>query len=282
MAPLIEAHCKTLESVLSEYADTGKSLDVARAFGNLSLEVILATAFGRTIDIQHGESDKLITAAKGILSPAREGSALSLDRMNMILSNFPWMVYVMRLFASRSKSGEHYQTLFKLSLALIRARRELPAEQQQGYKDLLQLMLDATTDSKEQKKLTDEEVVAQCVIFIVAGYETTSSLLSFTAYLLAMHPSIQDHLVDEIKQHLSENSEATPYEKAQELAYLDMVFQESMRVLPPVTATSRYSSDTTTVGGVTVPARAFVTIPIWHIHHDPQYWPQPDKFDPDR
>ena len=282
MAPLIEGRCKTLESTLSEYADTDKSIDVALAFGNFSLETIIAAAFGRVIDIQREQRDELLTAVKGIFSSVREGSVLSVERLNVILSNFPWMVSVLRFLASRSKSGASYQTLAKLSLALIRARRESPYAQQ-SYKDLLQLMLDATAeDREEQRKLSDEEVMAQCVIFILAGYETTSSLLSFTAYLLALNPAIQDRLVEEIKQYVDNNPGATPYEKAQELVYLDMVIQESLRVFPPAYFTNRYCNKTTRVGGLTVPEGTLVSIPIWHIHHDPQYWPQPNQFDPNR
>lgn len=282
MGPLIEGHCETLGSILSEYADTDKSIDVALAFGNFSLEVILATAFGRSINIQRGESDDLLTAVKGLFTPAREGSDLSQERIVTLLSNFPWMVSILRLLASRSKSGSHYQTLAKLSMALIQARRETP-DAQQKYKDILQLMLDATTDDKdEHRKLTDEEVMAQCVIFIMAGYETTSSLLTFTAYLLAKNPEIQDRLVEEIKNYLADHPEATPYEKAHDIGYLDMVVQESMRVLPPVPQTARYCCSSTTVGDLKVPEGVVVTIPIWHLHHDPDYWPLPDKFDPDR
>ena len=282
MAPLIEEHCKTLESILSEYADTDKSVNFSLAFGNLALEVIIAAAFGRSIDIQQGEGDELLSAVKGIFTPAREGSELSQERVVTLLSNFPWMVSILRFMASRSKSGSHYQTLVKLSLALIRARRTTP-NAQQNYKDLLQLMLDATTEDKEEdRKLTDEEVMAQCVIFIAAGYETTGSVLSFTSYLLAKNTDIQDRLVGEIQAYLTEHPDATPYEKALSVPYLDCVVQESMRVLPPVTVTSRYCVKSTTVGNYKVPAGAVVTIPMWHLHHDSTYWPQPDKFDPDR
>ena len=282
MAPLIEEHCQTLESILSENADTDKSTDVTLAFGNLSLETIIAAAFGRSIDIQRGESDELLTAAEGIMARVREGAELSLERIITLLSNFPWMASVLRLLASRSKSGAHYQTLARVSLALICARRQAP-DAQQSYKDLLQLMLDATADGKEEhRKLTDEEVMAQCITFIVAGYETTSSLLSFTAYLLAKNPEVQDRLVGEIEAYLTEHPDSTPYEKALGIPYLDMVVQESMRVMPPVSSTNRYCVESTTVGDWKVPAGTVIIIPIWHLHHDPQYWPQPHKFDPDR
>ena len=281
MAPLIQDRCNTLESIIAEHADTDKGVNVYGIFGRLSLETVIAAAFGRVVDIQRGESDGLVDAAKEIFAIAGEGTLLSAERLNVLLSNFPCAVHILRLIVSRSKSGDHYDTLKNMSLSLIKARRESP--EAQNYKDLLQLMLDATTDdTKEQKKLTDEEVMAQCIIFIAAGYETTGNLLTFTAYLLAMNPDIQDRLVDEIKQYLAEHPDASPYELSQDIAYLDMVVQESQRMYPPAFSITRYCNKTTTIGEVTVPKGAQVTIPIWSIHYDPQYWPQPDKFDPNR
>ena len=83
---------------------------------------------------------------------------------------------------------------------------------------------------------------------------------------------------------LTEHPDATasPYDMVQEIVYLDIVIQESLRLYPPAPATTRYCNETTTIGQVTLPKGAQVTIPIWHIHYDPQYWPQPDKFDPNR
>lgn len=281
MAPLIRDCCLSLESVIAEHADTDKSINVFDIFGKLIMEAVIAAAFGRVVDIQKGESDELVNAAKEIFAVANEGAQLSAERLTVLLSNFPCAVHILRLIFSRSKSGEAYQTLAKLALSLIKARRESPDVQH--HKDLLQLMLDATTDDKdEQMRLTDEEVMAQCVIFTVAGYETTNNLLTFTAYLLAMNPDIQDHLVEEIRKYVEEHPDASPYDTAQDIAYLDMVIQESLRIYPPAYLTTRYCDSTTTIGQVTVPKGAQVTIPIWNIHHDPQYWPQPDKFDPNR
>ena len=273
--------CKTLVNILAEYADTNKSVDVFDAFGKLTVETVIAAAFGRVVDIQRGESDELVDAVKDLFAIANEGRRLSAEQLDVLVSNLPCAVHILRFIVGRSKAGHAYLKIAKLALDLIKARRELPDTQ--NHKDLLQLMLDATADDRgEQRRLTNEEVLSQSFSFIGAGYETTANLLTYTAYLLAMNLDIQDKLIDEIKEFSVKHPDVSPYDMAQEIAYLDMVLQESMRVYPPAHATSRYCNKTTTIGLLTIPKGAQVTIPIWHIHHDPKFWPHPEKFDPDR
>ena len=79
------------------------------------------------------------------------------------------------------------------------------------YKDLLQLMIDATVEDgessqkTEKKKLTDEEITAHATLFMLAGYETTSNSLTFVSYLLALNPDIQEKLQEKIDSYFEEN-----------------------------------------------------------------------------
>ena len=72
-------------------------------------------------------------------------------------------------------------------------------------------MIDATVDEGEgsqktgKKKLTDKEITAHATLFMLAGYETTSNSLTFTSYLLAIHPDIQEKLQEEIDSYFEEN-----------------------------------------------------------------------------
>ncbi|CAL1268349.1 unnamed protein product, partial [Larinioides sclopetarius] len=67
------------------------------------------------------------------------------------------------------------------------------------------------------------------------------------------------------------------------LQYLDQVFTESLRLYPPVTGfISRICSEDYQVGSITIPKGAVVQAPVWDIHHNPELWPEPWKFDPDR
>ena len=72
------------------------------------------------------------------------------------------------------------------------------------------------------------------------------------------------------------------YEAVQQIEYLDMVIQESLRLYPPAHRTNRECMKTTVIEGVTIPKGVVVTIPVYYIHHSPQYWDDPAKFDPER
>ena len=71
-------------------------------------------------------------------------------------------------------------------------------------KDLLQLMIDAS-DSETAERLETGEIVAESVGFMLAGYETTSAALSFTTYLLATHPEVQERLANEIHEYFEDH-----------------------------------------------------------------------------
>ena len=73
------------------------------------------------------------------------------------------------------------------------------------YKDLLQLMVEATVEGTNSKKLTVEEITAHAITFMMAGYETTANALSYVSYLLALNPHVQEKLQEEIDKFYEEN-----------------------------------------------------------------------------
>lgn len=95
-------------------------------------------------------------------------------------------------------------------------------------------MLNATDpETSGSKKLSDDEVVAQSVIFLLAGYETSSTTLSMTCYHLATNPDIQQRLQQEIDSVWIDEDKIPSYETVRELPYLDMVISETLRLCPP-------------------------------------------------
>ena len=80
-------------------------------------------------------------------------------------------------------------------------------------KDLLQLMVDACVEeggsSNGKKKLTDKQIVSFSIDFLLAGYETTANTLSFTSYLLALNPEVQEKLQAEIDNYFEQHSVST-------------------------------------------------------------------------
>ena len=123
-----------------------------------------------------------------------------------------------------------------------------------NHADMVQLMLEASENKDEngpedrkngltnehanvdfQKKyLTEDEMISNSFVFLLAGFETTANCLGFTAYLLAKYPEIQQRLYEEIEEVFG-STDRIDYEQAQKATYLEMVISESLRLFPPVT-----------------------------------------------
>ncbi len=94
-------------------------------------------------------------------------------------------------------------------------------------------MLDTQTQEAEgQYQLTDPEILAQMVLFILAGYDTSSNVLGLTCYNLAVHPEAQERVIEEISQVCS-SSDSVTYEEIQKMHYLEGCVSETLRLYPP-------------------------------------------------
>lgn len=133
------------------------------------------------------------------------------------------------------------------------------------------------------KTLNEDEIIAQTVAFIVAGNETTASLLIYATHELAMNPDIQDKLYAEINPIVNPNN-TIDFDELCRLPYLDAVISETLRHHSPVERTTRVVSHEYELGdtGIILHPGQMVHIPFYAIHHDEKYYPNPFKFDPER
>lgn len=149
--------------------------------------------------------------------------------------------------------------------------------------DFLQLMMNSqnSKDTESHKALSDIEVLAQSIIFIFAGYETTSNALSFIMHTLATHPDVQKKLQQEIDTTLPNKAFPT-YDVMMEMEYLDMVVSETLRLYPIASKIFRMCKKDVEINGVFIPKGTVVTVPMFVLQRDSKYWPEPDKFHPER
>ncbi len=145
--------------------------------------------------------------------------------------------------------------------------------------DLLSLMLDAL-DPETGQGLSDPDIRDNILTFIGAGHETTALALTWTFFLLARNPAIEQRVLAEIERVTG----GAPLEANQvaDLTYTRQVIQESMRIYPPVAMVVRQSTRDLSIGGVRVTPRDNVFVPIYAIHRNRRLWPDPLAFDPDR
>ncbi|XP_001649100.3 cytochrome P450 9e2 [Aedes aegypti] len=146
----------------------------------------------------------------------------------------------------------------------------------------------AMTKMRSMNSMTEVEMIAQCLMFFLAGFDTVSTCLTFTAYELALNPAIQDKLYGEIKKiHEAMGGKSLDYETLQKMTYMDMVISEVLRKWPAIAALDRlcvqdYEMDVGNGLKFTIDRGSGIWIPIHAMHHDPKYYPDPERFLPER
>nr|AHJ10936.1 cytochrome P450 6FX1 [Chironomus kiiensis] len=156
--------------------------------------------------------------------------------------------------------------------------------------DFMQLMIQLKNHGKldgetlSVGKLTMDEITAQCFIFFAAGYETSSTAMSYLLYEFAHNQQIQEKARENVRQVLAKYNNKLTYEGIKEMDYLLRCVNESLRKYPPVNTLLRYCNKDYKIEGTncTVKKGQLVIIPAYAIQHDPEFYPNPEVFDPDR
>lgn len=156
-----------------------------------------------------------------------------------------------------------------------------------------QIKLNQSKNSSSRITMTDEEILCSAIFFLTVGIDTTGNLLTNIFYILAWQPDIQDKLYEEISSlvNLNDNNDLGEnmtrqfqYDSLTSAPYLDAVISETLRYMPIITEIDRLANRDCYIRklGITVPKGLKIALNYGTIMTDPEYWPQPDKFDPDR
>jgi len=160
--------------------------------------------------------------------------------------------------------------------------------------DLLDILLDANEASekggKGEKlpKIAPNELCDHILTFIGAGHETTATTLLWMFHELCEHPEIQEKIQKEIDATLlgtvkgKNKRSLTSADVKSCFPYLKMVLKETMRLHPAAPNLARSCAEDVQIGDVLVPKGSTVVVNIYNLHRNPEYWPEPLKFDPER
>lgn len=186
--------------------------------------------------------------------------------------------FLKRLLSFLSVHFEHDSTM-KLIHAGITRRIDETLESLAKNKGQLQLkrgeqpqLIDKFVQLHYEGKLTRQEVIGNAEAILYAGYDTTSTALTYILWTLGKHVEVQERLRNELMAH-GINSK-----------YLEQVMYETMRLYPTVIAfTTRLATETVSLGdGLVVPQGSRIVYHAWLIYRNAKIWPEPDKFDPER
>ena len=145
--------------------------------------------------------------------------------------------------------------------------------------DLVSLLLSAR-DADTGETMDLQQVRDEALIFLLAGHETTSTALTFTLQLLGQHPDEQARIHSELDAVLGGRAPAANDVPA--LQCTAMAIKEAMRLYPPAYAVGRRAELESEIGGYVIPAGADVLVSQYATHRHPEFWQDPETFDPSR
>lgn len=147
--------------------------------------------------------------------------------------------------------------------------------------DLLSMLMLAEDEEGGGARMSDEQVRDEAMTLFLAGHETTANLLAWTWQLLARHPEVERRLHEELDGVLADGR-LPSIEDLPALRYTEMVVSESMRLYPPAWAVGRRAVEDHTVGGYLIPRGSLLLVSQYVMHRDARFWPEPERFDPER
>jgi len=268
--PLIENAAKIL---VKDLIKPGKEYDTKEISSAYTIKAIMSSGFS----IDPADKAAIDEAERHALQVIPEGSSLLTF---FIYALIPESIrFALNITVYASETDRYFRGLVEY-LSSEYKRKEAAGEKHNS--DFASMMM-ANEISEEKaasasKGFTHEEILANAMLFILAGHETTASTLQFFWYLICMNPAVQDQIYEEIQ-----NKEKFNYEDIRDFKLLDACIKETMRMFPPAPILSRYCSEDTTIGeGITVEKGASVMWFNTYFHMHPDLYDNPTVFDPTR
>ena len=290
---------------MDRVAQSDKEVDAKILFSKLTSTVIARCAFATVIDPYTNENDPLLKNLHGLFE---------INKFRMILQRFlpPWIKNTFGFSATPDAS----KYVRQVCREIVKRRKENIASGSENYSDLIQLLIDAGNEmiqdnstpdheahhgmeddadavksidstikssTNGKKTLTDEEIIANVVLFFIAGFETTSTLLNFASFVLTTKQDVQEKLYHALKTVYDQKGGQFDYETLASHAYLDSFICETLRMYSPANQVERVAGeDYKLSNGFLLKKGELVSVPLYVLHHDPEFYEEPDKFDMER
>lgn len=267
-----------LEQYILKEVSYHEPFDIKNILGNFSTDIIGSCAFGLECNSFKDPNNPFRLMGNRIFNRTK------LENLKFTITmNFPSLARLLR-FKQLDPTLTEFFT--KVVVDSVKYREKNNVQRQ----DFLQLLIDMKNnkDGSEQpgdgNTLTIDEMVAQCFVFFIAGFETSSTTMTFVLYELCKHPKIQEKVREEIVCILKKHNGAVTYDSLSEMKYLRQVIDETLRKYPALPFITRKCVEDYVVPGTNVKIEKGVRvfIPIRGIHYDQDYYENPEVFDPER
>lgn len=255
-------------------------VDMEKLTGHYAIDCIGRIVFSMDFQTIKSDGNEIVTNGDGFFETWRFFLTMSIPRVAKLFSisifkpqsvNF-FLNMTEKILQGRNGSTSYPNDVLGLMMKIRDQKLDPDNDDSKGQKQAL-----------AAKFMTDTMINRTLMQFFLDGYDTVSALLSMVFYFVAIDPEVQDRLLAEIDDMASKVGANITGDDVKELKYLDQVFHESSR-LAAFAFTVRRCTKSWKIPGtdVVIPEDMAVMIPIQGLHSDPKYFPDPDKFDPER
>nr|QST15041.1 CYP360A1 protein [Diaphanosoma celebensis] len=278
MSVLIKECADLLADKLVKTAGESGKVNAKAVFSTFTMDVIAKCAFGMKIENLGKEDDPFMKNAKYVFNPP-------VSRTPLIVLPFviPQLASLLNDWIFVTK-----QFMFFINI-LVNVTKER-ASSDKKYHDFIEVATEALSDTTREvngnqvqftREEIDEIVIGQSTIFLLAGFDTTATTLTNACYLLAKNPHVQERLHEEIMSKVEQYGDVS-HEMILDFPYVDQVVHEVLRMYSPATRLERECNKDVTYNGITIKKGIMVSVPVNAVHYAEEYYPEPEKFDPDR
>jgi cytochrome P450 len=243
--------------MLADWKD-GEILDIHQEMMRLTLQIVVRALF----NVEASETAEISSALNLIMS--------NTTGVRILLPPIARYLPTPRMISFRRAVARMDNTVYSI-IAQHRANKT-------DSGDLLSMLMSARDE--DGSRMSDKQLRDEVLTFLIAGHETTALALTWTWHLLAQHPEIEKNLHEELDRVL--RGRAPQFSDLPALTYTERVIKESMRLYPPAWSLARTVISEFELRGYRIPAGANVVMSQWIMHRNPTYFPDPEKFDPDR
>jgi cytochrome P450 len=245
--------------------DGGRPLPVFQEMMRLTLTVVVRALFSTDVRERTHAVGQAFTTALEVTN-------------ERIISPLPYLPWLYRLPTRRNRAFQQaVSTLEGIVRGIISQRR---AQRAGAKADDLLGMLMAASDSDTGDTFDDAQLRDEVMTLLLAGHETTATALAWTFHLLERHPEVEATLHAEVDAALG--GRAPTVADLPRLRYVGCVFEEAMRLYPPIWAIPRVPLEEDVVDGYRIPKGDIVILVPYVTHRHPDFWPEPERFDPTR
>lgn len=252
---------RTVETEL-EFLDTDRAIDVFPVMNQLAFRVIANSLFGTTVP-----EIKVLIHLRELVEEVQKFLVKEVR-----LPHKGWWFRITGEIAKHKALAEESQRILN---ELVEERSRSLEE----HDDLLDMLM-ATRYEDTGEPMSRQQLLDEISILFVAGHETTANALTFTSYLLARHPDIQQKVREEVQGVLT--TDVPLASKIQQMEYTRAVIDESMRLYPPAWITDRENLEDDDLGEFRIRKDTLVGVSFYELHRNTKYWDDPEKFDPQR